>query len=422
MNVFDSPNCIFKNKAVFSKSFVPERILHRDSEINLIASGISYILGGGSASDQIIYGKRGTGKTLIARYVTEQLIEKINQSEDKKEQVRVFHVSLKNCRTEFAVAQRMQQKIGAHSISGIGFSQGIHEIFKFIDQQLPEKYIIFILDEINEVKEPDILLHSLLRYNEIYGEMNKEINYIFITNDSKFPYNLSPGTQSSFSSVKRRVFPPYDANQLRDILLERMQKGLNPGVCSEEIISLCAAYSAQELGDAREAIKLLETTAEIAVEKKTDKILNEYVITARDQIRFESILSVIVTLPIQLKATALACLRDSRAFENKTKAHMQKHASMTGTVYEEYVKICKTINLESLTRRRITELIDELETIGFLQAPLSHNTPKNKGGLTKIITTTVPRQAESILLSDDRFISLRPDPEQTTLDGLRLKK
>ncbi len=419
MNIFDSCNHIFQpnGKYVFSKSFVPERILHRDNEINAIASGIGYILDGGSASDQIIYGKRGTGKTLIARYVTEQLIEKSNESGDKN-QIKVFHVSLKNCRTEFAVAQAIQKKIGARSINGFGFSQGIHEIFRHIDNDIPEKYIIFILDEINEVKNPDILIHSLLRYNEIYGEMKKELIYIFITNDSKFPYDLSPGTKSSFSSVKRRIFPPYNAVQLKDILMERVQKGLNPGVCSESVISICAAYAAQELGDAREAIKLLETAAEIAVERKTEKILEDYVSTARDQIRFESILGVIETLPIQLKAVAMACIADNKVCERDK----HKSSPITGTVYNEYKKICTSIGLDILTMRRFGDLIGELETIGFLDTKTAHNTTRNKGGNTKTITPTVTQQAESILLNDDHFSQLRPVPEQTTLCSTKFKK
>lgn len=142
-----------------------------------------------------------------------------------------------------------------------------------------------------------------------------------------------------------------------------MQKGLNPGVCPEEVVSLCAAYSAQEFGDARGAIKLLETAAEIAVEKKKNKILLEYVTTARDLIRFESILSVISTLPIQIKATALACLRDHKSCEKQNT--QRPRAPITGTVYVEYVKICNTIGIESLTMRRVADFIDELETLGL---------------------------------------------------------
>jgi cell division control protein 6 len=421
MNIFDVSNDIFqsKGKSVFSKSFVPERILHRDSEIQQIASGISYLLNGGDAPNQIIYGMRGTGKTLIARHVTEQLIEKSNQKAETKNQVRVIHISLKNCRTEFSVAQAIQQKIGSKSIAGLGFHQGLHEIFKFVEQQMPEKYIIFILDEINEVKEPDVLLHSLLRYNEVYGEINKQIVYIFITNDSTFPYNLSPGTKSSFAAVTQRIFAPYNADQLKDILLERMQKGLKPAACSDEIIGLCAAYSAQELGDAREAIFMLEKAAEITVEKKGKKILFEYVTMARHQIKSESILSVLPTLPIQLKATALACLRDHKEGE---KQKQRQHASVTGTAYKEYSRISKIIGIESLSIRRFGDFIDELETIGFIDAPVAFTSGKNTCGKTKIITPTIPTKSESILLSDDRFIQLRPILEQTTLDGSKLKK
>lgn len=397
---------IFKNKGVFSKDYVPKSILHRDDQIKQIADGLRYILQGQRPTDQMIHGKRGTGKTLVARHVADELVKATSE-------VKVFYVSLKHARTEFMALGIIIDKIigkgnrGKSLIKGNSFDYGSNLIFDYISE-LNEKYIVLILDEINKIENPDILLHTLLRPNEVYqGDLKgKEISYIFISNDTEFPRGLSEGTLSSYTSVTKRVFPPYDADALRNILRERMQEGLMPGVCDESLIALCAAYGAQEEGDARQTIQLLGKAAEIAVENQDIVITEGHVKLAREQVEFDGLVEVMKTLPTQLKAVSLACIWDTKY--NK----IQNHISTTGSVYNVYKDIVKRIGIDVLTQRRVTDMLSELSGIGFIDTIIMS---KGRYGRTKEVSLLTSFEMEKTLLDDYRLKSLdgyRPQPHK----------
>lgn len=398
MDIFDETgddNPIFKNKRVFSKDYVPKSILHRNKQKRQIADGLRYILQDQLPTDQIIYGKRGTGKTLVSRHVADELCKVCST-------VKVFYVNLKHAKTDFMAIGKIVDKIigfsdsGKSLVKGNSFSDGFNILFNYI-KSLNERYIIFILDEMNELKNPDVLLHSLLRLNESYEDLNrKTVTYIFISN-SEIAKNVSEGTRSSFTAVTKRVFPPYNADDLMDILSERVHEGLKPGVCGEEVIRLCAAYGAQEEGDARHTIQLLGKAAEIAFDNKDTTITDKHVKEAREQINLDPVVETLITLPTQHKAVALACIWDIQYTKDAN------YISKTSSVYKEYKDIVRRIGIDVMTQRRLTDVLDELSEIGFIDAIVVHGK-----GKTKHITMLVPPLTmQKLLLDDMRLKSLQ---------------
>ena len=71
---------IFKNKEVLRPSYTPDLLLHRNEQINSLATILVSALRGETPSNVLIYGKTGTGKTAVTRYVGKEL-ERV--SEDK---------------------------------------------------------------------------------------------------------------------------------------------------------------------------------------------------------------------------------------------------------------------------------------------------------------------------------------------------
>ncbi len=86
---------------------------------------------------------------------------------------------------------------------------------------------------------------------------------IGVSNDLKFTEFLDPRVKSSLGE-EELIFPPYDAEQISDILKQRAKMAYNDGVLGEMVIPLCAAFAAQEHGDARRALDLLRVSGEIA--------------------------------------------------------------------------------------------------------------------------------------------------------------
>lgn len=398
--IFEETDCnaIFKNKSVFSKDYVPKSILHRDQQIKQIANGLRYIMQGQRPTDQIIHGTKGTGKTLVARFVVDELSKTTPK-------VKVYYVSLKHARTDFMALEKIIEKMlgkgprGKSWIKGNSFGYGSDLIFDHISS-LNEKYVVLILDEINKIEYPDMLLHTLLRPNEVYGDLKgKEVSYIFISNDPKFPKNLSEGTESSYTSVTKRVFPKYTAEDLKNILNERVQEGLNPGVCADIIIAMCAAYGAQVDGDARRTIEYLQKAGEIAVEQQSPVINEEHVKMAREQIEFDALGEILKTQPAHHKAVALACIWDIKHHTSKT-----NYTSTTGSIYNEYKAIMRQLGLEVLTQRRVTDILGELTRLSFIDSDIiSHG----RYGRTKHVTLLTSFEMEKTLLEDRWFTPLR---------------
>jgi cell division control protein 6 len=226
--------------------------------------------------------------------------------------------------------------------------------------------------------------------------MNSELEHsrvsiIGISNDLKFTDFLDPRVKSSLGE-EEIVFPPYDANQLRDILEHRSQIAFVDGALTEEVIPLCAAFAAQEHGDARRALDLLRTAGELAERDNTDRVEERHVRQAQEKIEIDRVVEVVRTLPQQSKLVLFAII-----LLEKEGAHNIN----TGEVYNVYKQLCGELDADVLTQRRVTDLISELDMLGIVNAVV---VSKGRYGRTKEISLSVPlEETESVLMSDSRL-------------------
>ena len=94
-NVFDNlmnKERIFRNREALSSTFIPSEFPHRNDEINSFANILKPALYGARPSNILIYGQTGTGKTAVAKFLCEQILEKA-ETENKK-----IHTAYINCK------------------------------------------------------------------------------------------------------------------------------------------------------------------------------------------------------------------------------------------------------------------------------------------------------------------------------------
>ena len=431
---------IFENKEVLRPSYTPRELPHRNDQINRMATILVSALRGETPSNILIYGKTGTGKTASAKFVSQELestsqkydvpceVEYINcEVTDTQYRVlaqlantfveknrAVIEDRIERCRelrsaatedptvldsTEFSTVEAVEARIEAFEAD----AEGMEEVpmtgwptdrvytsfFDAVDYH--ERVVVIMLDEIDKLveKSGDDTLYNLSRMN---SELDRSrISIMGISNDLKFTDFLDPRVKSSLGE-EEIVFPPYDANQLRDILQHRADIAFKPDALTDDVIPLCAAFAAQEHGDARRALDLLRTAGELAERSQAEIVAEKHVRQAQDKIELDRVVEVVRTLPTQSKIVLFAVIL------------LEKngvHNINTGEVFNIYKRLCEEIDADVLTQRRVTDLISELDMLGIVNAVV---VSKGRYGRTKEMGLSVPvEETEAVLLSDSRL-------------------
>lgn len=367
MNIFEQlkeQETIFKDKSYLDHRFIPETLPHRDEKIKLIAKHWVEALSNITPQDITIYGKTGTGKTAVAKYAAKQLEEVAAQNNLN---IKIVYLRCTDYNTEYQILAKLCQELGK-PVPYRGWTKAeVVNTFRnlFTNNILGEDLIlIVILDEIDVIlkNDGDNILYTLTRTDNV--------SITSISNYVDFKRYIKPKVKSSLRD-REIVFPPYNAQQLNDILQERSKLSFNDGVIDEGVLSLCSALAAKEEGDARYALDLLKTSGEIADEKDSDVITENFVKEAKDLIEHNKIIDIVMTLPIQ----------QQKVLEAITLLTYKKEEITSGLLYEVYQDLAKN---DKVSYRRLFDFINELEMLGLISA---NTISRGRGkGRTNIIT------------------------------------
>jgi cell division control protein 6 len=383
-------SAIFKKREALRHDYVPDSLPHREEQIRHLGEMLAPSLKGSVCSNILIYGKTGTGKTAVVKYVLSKLGKKAGEIGS------YVRVSFVNCRltgTEYRIFSCLCSSLDTE-IPFTGLALG--EVFDRFKTALDSKdlLLIVVLDEIDAIvkNRGDMLLYELTRINE--GLKSSRVSILGISNDLKFKELLDPRVLSTLGE-EELVFRPYNADELHDILEERAIIAFQKGVLDKGVVELCAALAASEHGDARRALDLLRVAGEVVERKGGKSVKEEHIREAQTRIEHDRILETLKSLPTHSK-TVLLSVYLLRNFSVER--------SMTGDIYNVYCEICEEMGCPPLTQRRVSGLISELDIMGLLN---SRVISLGRYGRTKKIGLGIShRVVGQCFLGDERFMKL----------------
>lgn len=380
---------ITKNKQVLLTTYVPNILPHRTAQIERIASIISSALNGDKPSNIMVYGKTGTGKTAVLNYIGKEL----RKADENEEKCKYIYVNCEIVDTPYSVLFNIGNQIIVEDsrripFTGWSFEKVYSEIVNYINNM--NKVFIVVLDEIDKLidRKGDDVFYYLAKINE--NLESSKVSLIGISNNMKFMELLEPKAKSRLGG-ESVIFPPYSKDELEDILRERVKEAFDENVIEDSVISYCASIGAKVDGDARVAIDLLKTAADIAERNGDEKVQEAHVKSAKNSIEFDIVSEAIKTLPPQSKLVLIAVIKNVESGNS---------SMTTGDVYKAYQSLCGMIGTSVLSQRRIGDLIGELDSLGLITASIRSF---GRAGRSRIIELNINKMIIENFKQDPTF-------------------
>ncbi|AAT43842.1 ORC1-type DNA replication protein [Picrophilus oshimae] len=377
-----SDDYIIGNLKTLSSSYIPDNLPHREQQIELMARSLSSIMHGGIASNILLYGQSGSGKTSSAINVTNMLRSAAG------DRVSIHYINCEIYDSHYSIMVHMVNSfIGEEQIPNLGlpFDRIYYELVKRIKSR--NLYTLIILDEIDRLlsKNGSDSLYVILK---LLGDTEGSI--IGITNDSSFINKLDMRVRSRLNA-ESIIFTPYNADELRDILKFRINGVIKNGFIEDSAINLCAAIGAQEHGDARKAIELLRIAIEYCIRENRERVTIDDIYMARERFEMNILKESVKTLPIHSKMVLLSAILTQE---------VSSDIAVTGEIYENYKNICAEIGLQPLSTRRISDLMSSLDDLGLI---VTTTRSMGRYGRTKLIKVSQPVAIKNYILEDENF-------------------
>lgn len=359
----EKKNSVFAEKRYLDSMVLPSKIIGREEQTEKLLSHIMSLGDGFVVPFVSVYGRSGSGKSTVVKFVCENLLDLIS----------FRFVNLRKARTIFGCANMILGNLNGESLSS---AQGLNKAVDCIQSQIEcilgkdeKKYFVLVLDEYDVIfsdsrGNPSDFVYKLLQMEENLRERGLWVCIITISNNALFEYELDDRVKSRMGSAEIH-FTPYSENNVLGILYDRAKKAFKIKL-DGDVLNHCAKLASSDHGDARRALDLLRVAGEICdgVIKKDD------VTKAQKIIQKDRVDEIVANASYHMRCVVGAIVSLAIVKEQSWSA--------TSNIFKRYTEIVSKDN--PLKYRRVSDLLVELENTGIL---VSRAYSRGRGGYGK---------------------------------------
>jgi archaeal cell division control protein 6 len=369
---------VFADKRALDPLSEPEKIVAREAQECELATTLNGVHEGYLPTTVSIYGPPGTGKTLTTRRLCREFA-------DRREDVAVEYVNLKECRTLFSVANEILYELTGEKN---GAYEGIDGAFESIWSTLEDypEWTILLLDEIDHIQhdtnyDPSDFFYRLLRGE---GRLQRDIDLsVFLISNELLDVDLRLDSRvQSAVSGEEVFFPPYGIETLRAVLAPRLKRAFRDGALPEAVRELGTRQAARRWGDARKALTLFRQAGETANERGLETVTEDCLAANLEATEQAALEEKLLSLPFNhfFVLTVVAGVRDA----DDTDVQPVTTAQIADRVDDDALAA-----EVSLGERAIREVLTDLETMGLVETWIDS---RGRDGRVKQVETTFDPQ------------------------------
>lgn len=327
-------NKIIRNAQALTTAFIPSRVCSREGQLQALRDAMRPLLKGLTPRHAFLFGRPGTGKTCLSRYVAEELAKHTST-------VAPAYINCWESSSRFKVLYSILQKMG-HVLSVHRKGTPTDELMDTLKKKLEERQAVIILDEADQL-EDDRILYDLLSLPKAC--------LVLISNNENALADVDQRVRSRLAAADHVEFPEYKDSEIAGILKDRAEWGLLPAVIRRGQLEAIAGASG---GDARVAIDMLRIVSESAENQDLDRIPDELIKASMPKAQVARKDETLKQLNPYQRAAVEILTRNGR--------------TDSGTLFRELQAMAKKQKLEPIVDRTFRKYMDKMLRYKIVQS------------------------------------------------------
>jgi len=354
---------LFKDESKLDINYVPPRLPHRETQLNLLNQFFRFAVETPGKMTQriLVVGKVGSGKTVLTQLFGQNLTR---EAQKRGINLHYVHVNCRECKGSlFMIIQRVVLKFHPnYPKRGYSANELLQTLMQILDEQ--KAYLILTLDELDALiqNEGSDSLYTLTRVQEDRQITTQRLSIIGIVRDTAL---LSTLDASARSTLQRNLIKleEYSQHQLHDILNDRVANAFRDNTVLPQSIDLIAELAALENGDARYAIELVWRAGKYADAQSARELLPEHIRKAAGSVYPTIRKDTISLLNLHQK---LLLLGIARRFKQSDSAYLSMGEAETA-----YAVVCEEYSQEKRGHTQLWKYVNELSTLDIIKTESS---------------------------------------------------